>query len=144
MSCRLLYLVGQLRPGGLERQLCYLLQVINRDRYKPAVAVWNYHEEDPYVSHIRKLGMPLYPLSPTSSGSVKLKAFRRLVRQLKPEVIYSYSFHTNFDAWWAALGTKAIAIGAVRSDFVRALKESGPWLGRLSARWLHTSQSSLV
>jgi hypothetical protein len=28
MSCRLLYLVGQLHPGGLERQLCYLLQAM--------------------------------------------------------------------------------------------------------------------
>ena len=52
-------------------------------------------------------------------GSVRLKAFRRLIRQLKPEVIHSYSSYTNFAAWWAALGTKAVAIGALRSDFTR-------------------------
>jgi glycosyltransferase involved in cell wall biosynthesis len=138
MSCRLLYLVGQLRPGGLERQLCYLLQAMPRDQYNPAVAVWNFNERDMYVSHIQAQGVALHPFPRTSSGSVKLRAFRRLVRQLKPEVIHSYTSFTNFAAWWAALGTKAVAVGAVRSDFTRAMRENGPWLGRLSARWPRT------
>jgi glycosyltransferase involved in cell wall biosynthesis len=138
MSCRLLYLIGQLRPGGLERQLCYLLQAMNRGRYRPAVAVWNYHEGDPYVSHIQALDVPLYPLPRASSGSVRLKAFRRLIRQLKPEVIHSYSSYTNFAAWWATVGTKTVAAGALQSEFTEMMKESGPWLGRLSARWPRT------
>jgi len=138
MSCRLLYLIGQLRPGGSERQLCYLLQAMNRDRYNPVLAVWNYREEDTYVSYIQALGVPLYPLSSASSGSLRLKAFRRLTRRLKPEVIHSYSSYTNFAAWWAALGTKAVGVGAVRNDFTRGMKENGPWLGRLSARWPRT------
>ena len=116
-ECRLLYLVGQLRPGGLERQLCYLLQAMTRGRYRPAVAVWNYHEGDTYVSHIQALDVPLYPLPRASSGSVRLKAFRRLIRQLKPEVIHSYSSYTNFAAWWATLGTKTVAVGALQSEF---------------------------
>ncbi len=82
MSCRLLYLIGQLRPGGSERQLCYLLQAVNRARYQPAVAVWNYREEDPYVSHLQALGVPLHPLPRASSGSVRLKTFRRLIRRI--------------------------------------------------------------
>jgi glycosyltransferase involved in cell wall biosynthesis len=138
MSCRLLYLIGQLRPGGSERQLYYLLQTVNRERYKPAVVVWNYREEDPYVSHIRALGVPLYALPHSSSGCLKLNACRRLIRQLKPELLHSYSFYTNFPAWWAVLGTKAVAIGAMRSDFTRVVKENGPWLGRLSAGWPRT------
>ena len=62
MSCRLLYLVGQLGPGGLERQLCYLLQAMDRERYQPAVAVWNFSETDVYVSRIRALNVPVYGL----------------------------------------------------------------------------------
>jgi glycosyltransferase involved in cell wall biosynthesis len=135
MECRLFYLVGQLRAGGLERQLCYLLQTMNRDRYRPAVAVWNYHEEDIYVTYIRALDVPLYPLPWASSRAFRLEALRRLIRQIKPEVIHSYSFYTNFAAWWAALGTRATAVGAVRGDFTRDREMSGPLLGRLSARW---------
>jgi glycosyltransferase involved in cell wall biosynthesis len=135
MSCRLLYLVGQLRPGGSERQLWYLLQAMDRYRYGPVVAVWNYHEEDTYVSHMRALDIPLHPLPSASSRYVRLEAFRRLIGRLKPEVIHSYSFHTNFAAWWAVLGRNAIAVGAIRSEFTLAMQENGPWLGRLCARW---------
>jgi hypothetical protein len=36
---RLLYLAGQLRAGGQERQLFYLLQAMDRRRYNPVVFV---------------------------------------------------------------------------------------------------------
>ena len=135
MNCRLLYLIGQLRAGGSERQLYHLLQAMNRDRYKPAVAVWNYHAEQPYVSHVRALGIPLHPLPYGSPGRIGLRALRRLIRRIKPEVIHSSSSYTRFAAWWGALGSQAVAVGALRSDFIEALKDNGRWLGRLSARW---------
>ena len=138
MSCRLLYVIGQLRPGGAERQLCNLLQTMNRKNYSPAVAVWNFHESDNFVSSIQALGVPLHPLPRASSGSMRLRAFRALVSRLKPEVIHSWSFYTNFAAWWAALGTEAVAVGSVQGDFTLAVQESGTWLGRLSARWPRT------
>jgi glycosyltransferase involved in cell wall biosynthesis len=65
----------------------------------------------------------------------KLKAFRQLVRTLEPEVVHSYSFHTNIAASWGTVGTRAVAVGSIRSDFDWAKKESGALLGRLSARW---------
>jgi glycosyltransferase involved in cell wall biosynthesis len=135
MSCRLLYVIGQLRSGGAERQLYYLLQVVNRQRYMPAVAVWNYHEDDPYVDHLQALKVPVYPIPRFSSGYSRLRAFRRVIRHLRPELLHSYSFYTNFPAWWAVLGTKAIAIGALRSEFARTVKRRGTLFGRLSARW---------
>ncbi len=134
MSCRLLYVIGQLRPGGSERQLCSLLEGIDRQRYRPEVVVWNSREKDTYVPWIRALGVPLY-IIPAVWRVAKLRHFRRLVKQLEPEVVHSYSFHTNFGAWWATLGTKAIPVGAVRGDFTRAKEKTGVWLGRLSARW---------
>jgi glycosyltransferase involved in cell wall biosynthesis len=135
MRCRFLYLVGQLTPGGLERQLCYLLQAMDRGRYQPAVAVWNFSETDVYVSKIRALNVPVYALPYTPSGSTKLSAFGRLVRQLEPEVVHSYTFYTNFAAYWGVRGTRAVAVGSVRSDFTLAKKDAGLWLGGLSARW---------
>jgi glycosyltransferase involved in cell wall biosynthesis len=135
MSCRLLYVIGQLRLGGAERQLFYLLQVMNRDCYKPAVTVWNYHQEDPYVAHLQALKVPVYPLPRVSSGYLRLKAFRRLIRQLRPELLHSYSFYTNFPAWWAVLGTRTVAVGAMRSAFTWTVRKRGPLFGRLSACW---------
>ena len=60
---------------------------------------------------------------------------RRLAQSLGAEVIHSFSFYTNFPAYWAALKTNAVAVGCVRGEFAQAKKDSGPLLGRLSARW---------
>jgi len=134
-KCRLLYLVGQLRAGGLERQLFYLLQTMNRERYNPAVLVWNYTETDAYVQRLRSFGIPLYSFSGASPRRTKLQTFRQMIWKFRPEVVHSYSFYTNFAAHWATYGTKTVVLGSIRSDFFGDKRESGPWLGRLSARW---------
>jgi glycosyltransferase involved in cell wall biosynthesis len=99
------------------------------------VVVWNFSLDDIYVHEIRALGVPIYCFPSGVSRVAKLRGFRRLVRQLDPEVIHSYSFYTNFAAYWAAWGTEALAFGALQSDFTTEKKLTGVWLGRLSARW---------
>jgi glycosyltransferase involved in cell wall biosynthesis len=143
-DCRILYVVGQLHTGGLERQLYYLLRSIDRDRYRPAVAIWHYEESDLHVQPIRSLGVPLYAIANESSRAAKLAAFRRLVKGLAPEVIHSYSFHTNVAASWAAYGTAAVPVGSLRSDFNWAKQGTGILLGRLCARWpaFHVANSA--
>ena len=134
-GCRFLYVIGQLRAGGSERQLYYLLRRMDRAYYQPEVVVWNFCETDTYVSKIRALNIPIRSLASGLSKIKKLWAFRHMVMQIRPEVVHSYSFYTNFAAFWATRGTKAIALGAVRSDFDWAKKDTGPLLGRLSSRW---------
>jgi len=135
MTCRLLYVIGQLRAGGSERQLYYLLQAMDRERYRPVVVVWNVHENNVYAPLIRALGVTLHFFHPEFSAAAKLREFRRLVRELNPEVVHSYSFYTNFAAYWAAVGTQAVALGSIRSDFTFDKQSNGPWLSRLSSRW---------
>jgi glycosyltransferase involved in cell wall biosynthesis len=135
MTCRLLYLVGQLGPGGLERQLCYLLQAIDRKRYRPAVAVWNFHENDVYVPRLRALGIPVYELPVLGSPAEKLRAWRSLVRRIEPEVVHSYCFYLNFAAHYGAYGTGAFALGSVRSDYILDKQINPWWVTALSGRW---------
>ena len=135
MNCRILYLVGRLHTGGLERQLCYLLRTLDRELYKPAVAVWSHQEEDFHVPPIRALGIPIYSFSADTSRIAKLRRFRRLASELNPEVIHSYNFYTNFAAYWGAEATGAVALGSIRNDFIYERQTVGPWLGSLSARW---------
>jgi glycosyltransferase involved in cell wall biosynthesis len=142
MRCRILYLVGQLGPGGLERQLCCLLRVMDRERYQPVVVVWNFHEDDIYVRELHKLGVTLHSFADAGSALAKLRGFCSLIRQLQPELVHSYSFYTNFAAFWATWGTQTVAVGALRSDFARAKEDSGWWLGSLSARWPCTQISN--
>ena len=67
-KCRLLYVVGQLGTGGLERQLYYLLQAMDRQRYLPVVVVWNYKEDDVYVRQVQELGVHVLALPKTGGG----------------------------------------------------------------------------
>lgn len=135
MQYRLLYLIGQLGPGGSERQLFYLLQTMDKERYRPAVFVWNDCEMEPYGPKIQDLKIPLYSLPKGLARSVKMRAFRRFVLQHKPEVVHSYSFHTNFAAYWATRGSKTIPIGSIRNDFASERRNTGKVLGRLNAKW---------
>src|SRR4051812_4899521 len=86
-KCCLLYVVGQLGAGGLERQLYLLLQNMDRDRYRPHVFVWNFDPNDTYVSEIEKLGVPLHAVPAIRTSVGKIFAFRRLVQKMKPEVV---------------------------------------------------------
>ncbi len=136
--CRLLYLIGQLHSGGSERQLYYLLENMDRDRYRPAVVVWNYCERETYVPQIRKLGVPIHALPNVWTPSAKVGALRRLVRNLRPQIIHSFSFYLNYAAYWSVRGSSVIAIGSMRSSFDLDKKVNGWFLGKLSARWPNT------
>ncbi len=134
-KCRLLYLVGELGAGGLERQLVYLIRTMDRDRHQPAVVIWNHNPEKAFFAEdIRSMGVPLHTFPPLLSKTEKLRAFRRLVRELSPEVVHSYCFYTNFAAWFAAIGSSSISIGSIRQNFLSERTRTGIILGRLSAR----------
>jgi glycosyltransferase involved in cell wall biosynthesis len=135
VKCRILYLVGQLGTGGLERQLYLLLQSMDRDRYRPEVVIWRFREDERYVEPLRALKIPLHSFPPSYSKLAKLRAFRNLVLALQPEIVHSYSFYTNFAVQCATFGTKSRAVGAVRSNFTNDKRSCGLLLGSLSARW---------
>jgi glycosyltransferase involved in cell wall biosynthesis len=133
--CRLLYVVGQLGLGGLERQLYYLLANLNHARYCPGVVVWNLNHNDKYYKDIKALKIPLYGFPPEWSPLSKLKALRALTRQLTPEVIHSYGFYTNFAAAYAAWATKSLAIGSRRSEYNPHNRRRGGLNRLLNAKW---------
>ena len=135
MNCEILYLIGQLHAGGSERQLYYLLREMDRFRYQPALVVWNFSKDDIYVRPFQELGVPIYDLPNGSSSIAKLRAFCRIVTELQPQIVHSYSAFLNFAVHWSALGTNAIAFGSTRSDFVLDWEGSSWLLGCLNARW---------
>lgn len=142
--CRLLYVIGQLGLGGAERQLYYLLAALDHARYQPALVAWNFNPSEKYYRDIHALKIPIYGLPAGRSPISKLRAFRELARRVAPEVIHSYGFHTNFAAYYAARGTRALAIGSLRSDFATAKAEGGLIRGALNARWPFSHISNSV
>lgn len=135
MNCRLLYVVGQLGVGGLERQLHCLIESMDRGRYQPVVVVWGNSPNDHFAPKIRALDVPVIALGTEPRRLARLQALCRLVSDLRPEVVHSYSFYTNIAAWLAARSTGAVAIGSVQGDFHADRRANGKVLGRLSAQW---------
>jgi glycosyltransferase involved in cell wall biosynthesis len=120
--------------GGAEQQICYLMQGMDRSRYRPVLVVWNYLETDVNVQNVRALGVPIigYPLGVPSHR--KLYEFIQLTRRLAPEVVHSYSFYVNFAASCAARAAGAIAIGSVRNELdMPHMLDKRPVIGRLCA-----------
>jgi glycosyltransferase involved in cell wall biosynthesis len=131
---RILFLVGAMVAGGLEQQICYLLQGMDRKIYRPALVVWNYLESDVNIPPVRALDVPILGYSLATSSYRKLYEFMRLTRLLEPEVVHSYSFYTNFAASCAARAVGAVAIGSIRNELDLAiLLKKRPITGWLSA-----------
>ncbi len=135
LPVRFLYLVGQLGAGGAERQLYTLVQGLGSRQFTPAVCVWNFEEDEAYVERLKALGVRVLALPREGSRFQKLRALRSMVQRLRPEVIHSYTFFTNFAAYWGAYGTSALAIGSVRSNYLFDLQKGGRVQGSLNARW---------
>jgi glycosyltransferase involved in cell wall biosynthesis len=139
---RVTYVVSQLGRGGQERQLLHLLGALDRSRVRPSVVAWRASPEDVYVEPIRALGIELRQLP--GDGPVRnLLALRRAVRELRADVVHSYSYFTNFAVAFATAGTRAKALGGLRNDFLSERALAGPVLGRASARWpaVHVSNN---
>ncbi len=134
-TSRILYVVGQLSRGGLERQLYYLITGMDRTKYRPAIVVWNSGSSGGYMSQLRALGVPLYLFDQGSSPISKLIALRGIVRELRPEVVHSFSFYTNCAAYLAGVRTSTLTIGSLRSDIHADIRRVGKTIGLLSARW---------
>jgi len=134
----LLFVVGQLSLGGLERQLCYLVEHLLQLQHPVVVVVWNYRDSDTYVPRLKSLGAKIVGFDPTLSNARKLSRLRALTLSLSPAVVHSYSFFTNFAVWFACLQTRALPIGSLRSDFFGERKLAGPVVGRLSGRFPRT------
>lgn len=104
-------------------------------QFQPHVVVWNFSDDQRYAQSIRALGVSIHGSPASVSAIGKLRWLRRLVLELKPGILHSYSFYLNLVAHCAAYGTRTIPIGSVRSDFVSDRKDSGVVIGSLSARW---------
>jgi glycosyltransferase involved in cell wall biosynthesis len=60
---------------------------------------------------------------------------RRLVKAIRPDVIHSYTLHTNFPAWVAGKGLTGVVVGSLRNDYWMDRREFGLLRASLSCRF---------
>src|SRR5438552_4128982 len=126
---KICYLAGTLGQGGAERQLFYALRALRENGVSPRVlcldrgAFW----EEP-ISRLR------VPVTWIGQNSSRLKRLVRIIKELRkdpPDIFQSQHFYTNAYVSLAAWALKRPGIGALRSNGIFDLRETGR-MGRIN------------
>ncbi len=113
---RIAILIGEVGLGGSERQLTYLLKHRDRSRFEYDVIVLNQSCGLTYDHAIQALGVELRRC-PESTRSVwqRILWLARLLREIKADVVHSWSFYANpyavLSGWMAGV---RVRMGSLR------------------------------
>jgi glycosyltransferase involved in cell wall biosynthesis len=118
---KIVCLIGQLGNGGSEKQLYLFLKYLDMEKFEPTVIVssnvegiWEKRIREEISCKIMFLGTPNIPL-------FKIIKFKYLLLKIKPDLVFSWSFHTN--AFHALDFGKSKFIGSLRIQMPPASSE---------------------
>ncbi len=129
---RICFIAGTLGCGGAERQLAYMLRVLQTERAR--VSVLSLTEGEFWEEPLLRSGVEIVHVGGDGSRLGRLRVIVREVRRLQPEVLQSGHFFTNMYAALAARMTGVREIGAIRSQVQNEVEAIGGVLGKLSLR----------
>lgn len=98
-KAKVLLFIPNLQQGGAERQILELYRRLPRDRFEPALCVWE--DVVHYKSYV-PAGEPRYVLGHRRMGVRGLRALIRVLREDKPDILHVYRDKANF---WARIAT---------------------------------------
>lgn len=117
---KIICLIGQLGSGGSEKQLYLFLKHLERGKICPTVVVSSSLGTNKWEDDIKALSVPVIFLE-SKSKIYKLLEFRSLVSKLKPDMVFSWSFHTN-SYYWSCPGSIKFT-GSLRNELSLASNE---------------------
>jgi glycosyltransferase involved in cell wall biosynthesis len=138
-TVRVLHVVAQMRPGGVETWLMRVLRQIDRSRFQVDFLVHT-TEPRPYDEEIRRLGGKILPCLDPNRPLRYRRQFLRLLSENGPyDVVHSHiHYYSGFVLRLAHEADVPIRIAHCHSD--TALLESGSsWLRRTYIRWMQRS-----
>lgn len=93
---RIVILIGQTGLGGYERQLYYFVKHNNKALFDYHVIVLNQSKHFTYDEAMRQTGIKVWQLPSSCVGIPRRTVYLcRLLRQIKPVIIHSWSFYAN-------------------------------------------------
>ncbi len=109
---KIICLIGQLGNGGSEKQMYLFLKYLDMDKFEPTIIVSS-KAEGIWEKRIREdIDCRIIFLENRLSSLFKIISFKYLLLKIKPDIIFSWSFHTNaFNV-----------LGAGRSKFIGSLR----------------------
>src|SRR5947208_3651658 len=118
MPLRLAYVVGQLKVGGAEQQLYYLLSGLDRSHFDPIVISLGPKPDEYWEKPITQLGVPVLHVPPGLRRSRRAWQLARILRQEKIQIIHAWVFHTNpYSALAGKLANVALCLGSMRENY---------------------------
>ena len=117
------FLAGTLEHGGAERQLYYILQALRQAGATPRLLSLDKGEF--WEERIKALGVPVTWVGESASRLKRLVRILKEVRKDRPDVLQSQHFYTNAYAGVAAKMIRRNGIGALRSNGLVEVQESG-------------------
>lgn len=125
---KILFLAGTLNMGGAEKQLYYIMKAAVSLNYEVSMIVFRTGEH--WEEKIRELPISVYALPNHLTTKQRLFRILKIARSLKPDIIQSQHFYTNFACAFAAKISGAVCIGGTRSDVYVQMTSLGKY-GRL-------------
>jgi glycosyltransferase involved in cell wall biosynthesis len=126
------FVAGTLGQGGAERQLYYIVATLCRAGARVDVLCLTRGEF--WEAPLAALGASVTWVGEHAARARRLAEVVRCLRRLAPDVVQSHHFYTNL---YASLAARVLAlrdIGALRSDAISEVRDSGRVLGPLSLR----------
>jgi len=122
-------IAGTLGHGGAEKQLCLLAKSLFENNHK--ILVISLTTDEFWERELIKVGIDVENI-PRVSRVKKFLAIHKLVKQIKPNIVYSFHFYTSFYAGLLRLFHKnLLSIGSIRNDGISEISANGIW------SWLH-------
>jgi glycosyltransferase involved in cell wall biosynthesis len=134
---KICFVTGTLSQGGAERQLYYMLRVLSEAGNSLTVLCLTRQEY--WESAIRDLGASVVWVGQRKSRPSRFLRILAEVRRLRPDVIQSSHFYTNFPAAVVGRLLGIPVVGALRNDGLMEISAPGRVLGMLNLkapRWI--------
>jgi len=115
----IIHFIGQIGLGGTEKQLYLFLKYFKKDNISHSVVVFNSSRYGDFENKLHSLGVKLYYI-PESKNSIKKKLLFlfKLVRMVKPSIIYSWTVYDNAYAGIISKIFNIKSIGSVRGSLI--------------------------
>ena len=132
MRRRICFISGTLAQGGAERQLYYMARVLRDQGH--AVTVLCLTKGEHWEERIRALGVPVEWVGRYDARPLRLASVVNAARRLRPQLLQSSHFYTNFPAAVAGRVLGIPSIGAMRTDGANEVASLGRVLGPLNLK----------
>jgi len=126
----ILFIAGTLGQGGAEKQLFLLARSLFQNGHKVNVICLT--SDEYWEFRLKEIGIKIYNISRKSSRFKKFLEIKKIVKYLKPDVVYSFHFYTSLYAGLLRFFIpNVLTIGSLRGNGVSEIIENGLW------SWLH-------